>query len=196
LGSNISYINVDPSLFSMVHSNLAADNAWYWQDDKGELQCGLLDWGGASHQNVAKSTLMSWTMAEPEMLLEHFDDLAQAFVDGVKDADGPPSITFEEFKTCVSICFAITNPGCGSNVMQLMKIMPKADWAKIKDRWDPVVNNRFLNRNYTCAMRVALMCWKKLPLYSRFQEWKKKNEHWFPNKKPFVCPEFPEAKAK
>mmetsp|Transcript_130113 Transcript_130113/g.277987 ORF Transcript_130113/g.277987 Transcript_130113/m.277987 type:complete len:700 (-) Transcript_130113:57-2156(-) len=191
-----TFTNVDPVFTSLVHSNLAADNAWYWKDDKGVMQCGLLDFGGSGFQNIATNMQMSWTMGEPAMLKAHFDDLGSAFVDGVRSCDGPASITYEYFQECVNLSFARTSALCGGNVNQLLKIHKKAEWAKFKSRWDPEVNDAFLPRNYTCAMRTMLLLWKDVGLYDRFKKWKSKNEHWFPKgKKPFTCPNLPASLA-
>merc|ERR1711920_1220819 len=70
----------------------------------------------------------------------------------------------------------------GANVAQLLKNVNKEEWKRFKDRWDPVVNNRFLNRNYTCALRTTLLIWEDMNLYGQFKEWKKENEWWFVKK--------------
>mmetsp|Transcript_131994 Transcript_131994/g.422742 ORF Transcript_131994/g.422742 Transcript_131994/m.422742 type:complete len:202 (+) Transcript_131994:1220-1825(+) len=187
-----AYITIDPNFRSLVHGNLAADNAWYWRDEKGQLQCGLLDFGGFGPTNIATTQLMSWTMAEPEMLKDHWLELADAFLDGVRESNGPSSITREEYLTSLGIAFAKVSALCGGSTLQLLKIMPMEQWAQAKDRWDPVVNDRFLNRNYTCAIRTGMLVWKYCNLYDRFLQWRRENAWLFENKKPFVCPDFPE----
>jgi len=130
-------------------------------------------------------------MCEPDMLQLHFDDLTRAFVTGVQENGGPESLSYEHMRTCFSIQFAMQCPHQGGNVPILYQIMKKEDWAKCTGRWDPVVNERFYNRNYTCAMRTNLRLWEDVGLYRRFKEWKQENKRWFPKKEPFQCPPFP-----
>lgn len=43
----------DPRYIALAHWNTHIDNAWFWRDDQGVLQAGLLDWGMARQMNVA-----------------------------------------------------------------------------------------------------------------------------------------------
>jgi len=189
------YNSLVPSFISLSHGNLAADNAWYWRDTEGKLQCGLLDFGGACTMNITNAFQMSWLMAEPAMLKERWQDLLGAFAEGVQQSGGPEDLNYDMLRPSVCLALAMTSPLCGGNVQQLLKIMKKDEWAKIKGRWDPVVNDRFLNRNYTCAMRTTLLIWKYMGLYEKFKEWRDEQSWWFPQKKPFQCPLLPNCLA-
>jgi len=189
------YVSLDPAFTSLLHGNLAADNAWYWRNGEGVLEAGLLDFGGCGHTNIAANMYMSWIMGEPQMLRDHWQDLARAFVEGVRDGGGPESITEEQMRVCVALSMASSNPLVGGNVQQLLKIMKKPEWAEVKDRWDPVVNERFLPRNYTCAIRTAMTIWRDMDLYGLYKEWRAKNAHWFPAKTPFKPRALPKCLA-
>jgi len=183
--------SLEASYMAMLHGNLAADNAWYWRNEEGTLEAGLLDFGGASHVNIASNFTMSWIMGEPAMLKDHWQDLLRAFVDGVRENNGPETIVYDELLVSVGLAFALSSPLVGGNVQQLFKMHKRAEWTTFKDRWDPVVNDRFLNRNYTCAIRTTILVWRSMNLYENFKEWRKANEHWFPKKAPFECPDIP-----
>jgi len=183
---------VEPDLLSMCHCNLAPDNAWYWRNAEGQLENGFLDFGGFAILNVCKVMPSSWLMAEPDMLVLHFDDLTRHFIDGYHESGGSASLTYEHVRLCFSMQFAWQVAHQGGNALQLYKIMPKEGWAKVADRWDPVVNDKFYNRNYSCAMRTALRLWEGVGLHRRFEEWKRQNAAWFPPKRPFTCPAFPD----
>jgi hypothetical protein len=47
------FLQSDPKLIALCHWNANIDNAWFWRDEAGVLQCGLLDWGHANQMNVA-----------------------------------------------------------------------------------------------------------------------------------------------
>ena len=38
----------DPDYIAYAHPNLNIDNAYWWRDDKGVLDAGLIDWSGFS----------------------------------------------------------------------------------------------------------------------------------------------------
>merc|ERR1712113_608123 len=107
------FLSIDPALTTFCHGNLAPDNAWYWRDADGFLNCGLLDFGGCGIGNLIKKMPWSWLMAEPVMLQKHFDDLTQAIVDGVQGNNGPSSITFDLLSTYLSLVFAWQVPHTG-----------------------------------------------------------------------------------
>merc|ERR1712032_1596885 len=46
------YMQAIPEFFSLCHPNAQVDNAFYWKSETGEIQCGLLDWGGVMASNI------------------------------------------------------------------------------------------------------------------------------------------------
>lgn len=40
------YQTNDSNFVSAMHVNLQADNAYFWRDEYGDMDCGVLDWGG------------------------------------------------------------------------------------------------------------------------------------------------------
>ena len=48
----------------------STDNAYFWRDEHGKLDCGLLDWGGFCINNMARKL---W--APFEMIKDHIDTL-------------------------------------------------------------------------------------------------------------------------
>ncbi|CAE7882202.1 CPK2, partial [Symbiodinium microadriaticum] len=38
--------HLDADYIALTHANLNVDNAYFWRDDQGQLDCGVLDWGG------------------------------------------------------------------------------------------------------------------------------------------------------
>lgn len=47
------FLHADPDFIALTHWNTHLDNAWFWRDAAGTLQCGLLDWGMVRQMNVA-----------------------------------------------------------------------------------------------------------------------------------------------
>jgi len=47
------FLHADPRFVALTHWNTNIDNAWFWRDAQGVLQCGLLDWGMVRQMNLA-----------------------------------------------------------------------------------------------------------------------------------------------
>merc|ERR1712066_867736 len=41
-----NYCTSSSEWISAMHMNLQADNAWFWQDEKGDMDAGVFDWCG------------------------------------------------------------------------------------------------------------------------------------------------------
>ncbi|BDX31081.1 hypothetical protein TUM20985_16280 [Mycobacterium antarcticum] len=81
-------------LVGLCHWNANVDNAWFWRDDEGTLQCGLMDWGCAGQMHAAMAIWGAMSGAETDMwddgldgLLDHFAAEFHACGGGIVDAD-------------------------------------------------------------------------------------------------------------
>ncbi|CAN7568739.1 hypothetical protein LJR219_004137 [Phenylobacterium sp. LjRoot219] len=82
---------------ALCHWNANIDNAWFWRDPAGELQCGLMDWGRVRQLNVAFALWGCLSGASVEIWDRHFDDLLALFVDEF-NAHGGPRLDAAELK--------------------------------------------------------------------------------------------------
>lgn len=74
---------------ALCHWNANVDNAWFWRNDVGALDCGLLDWGCVSVMNVAMALWGTLCGAETAMWDTHLDDLLDHFVRQYHHSGGP-----------------------------------------------------------------------------------------------------------
>jgi len=81
----------DPRLIALTHWNTNIDNAWFWRDDAGILQCGLLDWGMVRPMNVAFGLWGGLSASDPAMLARELDALLALYAD-VLTAEGGPTL--------------------------------------------------------------------------------------------------------
>ena len=79
----------NPDLVALCHWNANVDNAWFWRDARGELQCGLLDWGNVGRMNVAMALWGCLSGAEILLWDKHVDDLLMHFIDTYHRGGGP-----------------------------------------------------------------------------------------------------------
>lgn len=75
---------------ALCHWNANVDNAWFWRNGGGALECGLMDWGCVSIMNVAMALWGALCSAETEMWEKHLDHLLTYFATEYTGAGGPP----------------------------------------------------------------------------------------------------------
>jgi hypothetical protein len=83
------FLHNRPEFIALCHWNANADNAWYWRDGEGELQCGMLDWGSVGQMHVAMTLWGCLSSAQGWLWTGHLDELLALFVDQYKGAGGP-----------------------------------------------------------------------------------------------------------
>ncbi len=64
---------------ALCHWNANVDNAWFWRDAGGTLQCGLMDWGCAGRMHVAMAVWGAMCSAETDVWDRHLDELLSHF---------------------------------------------------------------------------------------------------------------------
>lgn len=93
----IAYLHGNVDYVSLCHPNLNPDNAWFWRDATGQLQAGLLDWGGAGQMSVAQAMSGMLMMVEPERHLAIVRMALGTFIETYV-AHGGPQLDFDELR--------------------------------------------------------------------------------------------------
>lgn len=83
------YLHTQGDFIALCHWNANSDNAWYWRDAGGELQCGLLDWGSVGQMHVAMTLWGCLSSAEQWLWRDHLDELLALFAREYAAAGGP-----------------------------------------------------------------------------------------------------------
>ncbi|CAJ1377375.1 unnamed protein product [Effrenium voratum] len=78
-----------PDYIAAMHANLQADNAFFWRDEYGDLDCGVLDWGGFNRTPFCVNFLGCLSGADPEVMLAHEEGIIRAFRDEFHRCGGP-----------------------------------------------------------------------------------------------------------
>uniref|UniRef100_A0A7S1F3P4 Uncharacterized protein n=1 Tax=Noctiluca scintillans TaxID=2966 RepID=A0A7S1F3P4_NOCSC len=79
----------NPLYVGFGHANGNTDNAYFFRDQDGRMDCGLLDWGQTGFMPYADEFQNSFASSLGEMLAEYDDRLIQAFADAYHEAGGP-----------------------------------------------------------------------------------------------------------
>jgi hypothetical protein len=83
------HLAADSDCVALCHWNANIDNAWFWRDSDGILQCGLMDWGCVSQMNLGMAIWGAMSGAENDMWDSHLDELLELFVTEFRRFGGP-----------------------------------------------------------------------------------------------------------
>jgi len=148
----------DPRFIALCHWNANVDNAWFWRNAAGELECGLMDWGRVSQMNVALALWGGLSAAELDIWNDHLDELLALFVAEYRAAGGPV-IAIEELKE--HLCLFVATMG----LAWLMDAPPLIlgqipDLAEVPDRFDPRFRNNEHARTQLHMVTSFLNLWE------------------------------------
>ncbi|MGY4711656.1 hypothetical protein ACXDF8_19160 [Mycolicibacterium sp. CBM1] len=79
----------DTDFVALCHWNANVDNAWFWTDESGVIDCGLLDWGCVGTMNVAMAIWGALCSAETSLWDNHLGALLDLFATEYHGCGGP-----------------------------------------------------------------------------------------------------------
>jgi len=164
------YFKVMPEYTALAHPNAQVDNAYYWRDEAGKMECGLLDWDGCTMQPMPQCLGNAWMGAEADMMDEHEEKLIAHFLDEYKKASGE-ELDYDTFYMCFKLSQVCVMYGCFANLGVLHRLITKDQWKEIKDRFDAKVDGQFLTRCYMVQVELFLAMWRKRDPYPQWQKW-------------------------
>ncbi len=119
------FLFADPDMVALAHWNTHIDNAWFWRDEAGVLQAGLLDWGMARQMNLAMALWgglsggnQAFWRDDAEAVIDHF--LAEL------SAHGGPTIAPGRFRLHLDL-------SVGMLTLALMMDMPVMFLSRMPD---------------------------------------------------------------
>ncbi len=100
------YLRSQPRYIALCHWNANIDNAWFWRNDRGELECGLMDWACVGQMTLVQSILGGLSGAERELWDRHLDEILALFVSEFSRCGGP-ALDVEELKLQLHLITAV-----------------------------------------------------------------------------------------
>jgi hypothetical protein len=100
------FLHSRPDLIALCHWNANIDNAWFWRDADGELECGLMDWGRVGQMSIALALFGALSAAEIELWDEHLDELLALFASEFQRCGGP-SLDVPQLRTHLLLSVAL-----------------------------------------------------------------------------------------
>ena len=147
-----------PELVALCHWNANIDNAWFWRDAGGEIECGLMDWGHVSQMNVAMALWGCMSAAETELWNNHLDELLAIFVAEFRSCGGP-ALDVEELKLHLAL-YAATMGLAWLLDAPPMILSQIPDLSDVEGRFDPRFRENEHARAQLQIMTVFLNLWE------------------------------------
>lgn len=144
------FLYSQPDLIALCHWNANIDNAWFWRNRQGELECGLLDWGHVGQMNVAMALWGAFSGAEITLWDGHLDALLRLFVAEFARYGGP-ALDMDELKLHMHLYVAIMGLAWLMDVPAFIQAQIH-EFPDAADRFDPLIET-----NETVRVRLHMM---------------------------------------
>jgi hypothetical protein len=152
------FMQADRAYIALCHYNANIDNAWFWRDPSGALQCGLLDWGRVGQMNVAHALWGCLCGAGLEIWDEHLDELLVLFT-GELHAHGGPRLDLTQIR--LHLDFYAAKMGLAVLIQAptlVLSRLPEA--ANAFGPLDPVFNQNEVARGFLHVFTAVLNLWQ------------------------------------
>lgn len=146
-------------MIALCHWNAHVDNAWFWHNDRGELECGLMDWGNVSQMNVAMAIWGCLSAAELPIWDDHLDDLLDLFRREFERSGGP---ALDPAQLGLHLTLYVAMMG-----LNWMLDVPTFTLAKlpgidaVESRFDAVIEDNERARTQLLILTAFLNLWQK-----------------------------------
>ena len=152
----------NPALMALCHWNAQPDNAWFWRDERGERQCGLLDWGRVRQLNIAFSFWGAVSSASLDIWEHSFDELLRLFADEYQ-AHGGPRVDVEELRLHMLLYAAVMVIAWLMDApWRVLHRLPEA--AQASGPHDPMFRRNESARSTLHVYTVLLWLWQRYDL--------------------------------
>lgn len=152
------FLHADTDYIALCHWNAQLDNAWFWHDPAGDLQCGLIDWGRVRQMNLAYALWGCLVGAEVWVWERHLDELLTLFISEFHAHGGPP-IAFARLKLHLQL-YAATIGVAGIMIApeRILLRLPQA--AAAAGPHDPVFEQSEEARGFLHILTVFMSFWR------------------------------------
>jgi hypothetical protein len=153
------FLQSERDLIALCHWNAHIDNAWFWRNSSGELECGLMDWGNASQMNLAMAIWGCLSAAELNIWNDHLDELLGLFVTELH-AHGGPALDLQELTLHLDLYVAQMGLAWMLDAPHLIRAeLPNL--AQARDRFDEQFQHNERARNQLQIMTSFLNLWQR-----------------------------------
>ena len=153
------FLHADPRFVALAHWNTHIDNAWFWRDEVGELQAGLLDWGMVRQMNVATALWGGLSGADLWVTDEHLEEFLELYAKALA-AEGGPQVTPQELGLHFDLAVgSITLALIMDTPALLLARMP--DIARAASPRDPMLRRDKVVQGFLHTFTAAMNLWQR-----------------------------------
>uniref|UniRef100_A0A7S1S975 Aminoglycoside phosphotransferase domain-containing protein n=1 Tax=Alexandrium catenella TaxID=2925 RepID=A0A7S1S975_ALECA len=146
------WMHRDKDYVAWTHTNLNVDNVFFTRDKKGQLDAGVLDWGGVTCASLGGNFWWWLYCCEYDFLTAHIDGLLQYFIDIYREQCGI-SLSLQELKLQFIFSALLQAIGVLGAVPLIYRMCSKKEWRTITERTDPRI---YADVNGTGNLRVYI----------------------------------------
>lgn len=144
----------DPDYVSLGHQNLNMDNAYFWRDSHGHLDCGVFDWGGFGSSSLSHRIYWCLNCSEFDVTAASLDEYLEVFAQEL-ESQGGPRLSISVLKMGVIITALENMQFMAASVPNSLRQCPKKEFATIRDRHDPRIADDVGGKS---TLRTTLHC--------------------------------------
>ncbi|CAJ1436436.1 unnamed protein product [Effrenium voratum] len=126
----------DADYVALGHLNLNVDNAFFWRDGEGGLDCGIFDLGGFGAAPMHHRIWWGLNCAEFPMIRQHLEEFLTVFIE-TYESQGGPKLDFDQLKAGVILTALENMSYMVASIPNCLKMCGTKEWPTIKDRHDP-----------------------------------------------------------
>jgi len=174
------YLKGIDSGFGLIHVNCQVDNAFFWVDEFGRTDCGLLDFAGMLKLSWFAPTLgVNLKPASAEFRAFHLESASRLFVDTLAEFGGPAldvegfirTVRITEFRNVITAMSSVSSGLFGG----IYESMPRDKWCQTITLGDAMwlkedVSTMML-RSRVVGLSLGVQAWKMGGYYSLFTKW-------------------------
>jgi hypothetical protein len=152
------YLHEQADYIALCHWNANIDNAWFWRNAQGELECGLMDWGRVGQMNVALALFGALSAAELELWNDALPSLLTLFTREVQQCGGPVLET-QELKFQLMLFVALMGLAWLMDAPALIR-RQIPDVSQLQSRFDPRLKANETARVQLHMLTTVLHLWQ------------------------------------
>uniref|UniRef100_A0A7S4UBR7 Aminoglycoside phosphotransferase domain-containing protein n=1 Tax=Alexandrium monilatum TaxID=311494 RepID=A0A7S4UBR7_9DINO len=155
-----------------MHMNLQADNAFFWADEDGQLDCGVFDWCGFARVPFMNNFYGCLSGAESDFMDQHEEAIMKMFCDEYERYGGPHLDWEEVLRRNHLIFISCAMDACQWVERDIYREHPKAEWPKVKSKWDDAFMNKWNVRCRGTTLINTFDFWPRRDFKEIFDTWK------------------------
>jgi len=165
------YCNNESKWVAAMHSNLQADNAYFWYDEHGNLDAGVFDWCAFGRVPFVMNFMGCLSGADADFLDAHEEGLMKLFCDEHKRYGGP-QLEWQELLLRYRLQWPNYVVDCCRWVERdIYRECPKEEWHSVKDIYDDKFVGRWNVRCRGTSLVNALEFWPRRDFAKICDEW-------------------------